>query len=643
MTADEQQTATTTGLLLARGVFPNAEELLRSILEAAPAFIASTTPDGKLLFINRLAEGFSPADVQESTVFEFTDPASHEAIRSCFTRVLRTRQNDEFEAVGQGPNRTIRRYHTQVAPIVRNGEVVALTLFATDITERKVVEAALRESEERLRLTVAGTGMGLWSWEPEPDVITWDDRLCSIAGLSADQAPRTIGDYTALVHPEDRPLLAGRVARARRDGETTVSEYRILRPDGEVRWVQVLGHSVRDASGRVLKVVGGTLDVTERRAVEERLRQSQKLEAIGQLTAGIAHNFNNLLMAILPNLELLSRQPQGELGPLLDDAQRATERAAELVRQLLLFAGRRGPRPSTAEDVGSIVERTLAICRGTFDRRIVIEVRELGERPLVAVDAGQIEQALLNVCLNARDALADVPEPRLRVTIEALAPEAPAIAAYPGAASRPHVCILVEDNGQGMDETTRRRVFEPFFTTKPVGRGTGLGLATAYGIVRAHRGWMAVASTPGQGTAVSIYLPAADEAAVSTPARVPEEVRGGTERVLLVDDEALVRQVVARLLADAGYEVVVASGAREAMERYAGDPKGFALVLLDVTMPDGSGREVCRRIQELRPAQRVVYFSGNVLEDAPEAAAVVLKPIGADDLLRQVRRVLDGT
>ena len=615
------------------------DDLLRPLMEAVPATIVCAKPTGELLFINRTER--APETVAGRSVWDFTDPRFHETIRACFAEVVRTRRNGRFETVGEGPREgTVACYDTQVAPVERDGEVVALMLIATDITDIKLAARALHESDEKLRLAVAAAGVGLWSWDPIRDEVTWDERLLEIFGRTREQAPRTIAEYNALVHPDDRAVVQNREGRARDDGTITNSECRVVRPDGEVRWIQVRGQAVRDSDGRVIKLVGGTLDVTERRAVDARLRQSQKLEAVGQLTAGIAHNFNNLLMAILPNLELAGRLPAEEASPLIADARRAAERAQQLVRQLLVFAGHKPPAEHSVQHVAPIVAQTVSICRGTFDRRLTIEAASANDVPPVAVDAGQIEQALLNVCINARDAMRDRTNRRLGIGVDVLPVDHAEIAAHPAAVARPHVRIRIEDTGHGMDEATRRRIFEPFFTTKAVGQGTGLGLATAYAILKAHEGWISVDSTPGEGSTFSLVLPAA-EGAPGEVSRGVSAPRGGNERLLIVDDEPLVRQVVRRVLEEAGYGVVCAETATEATARHQAEPDGFAVVLLDISLPDGSGRDVCRDMKARRPQQRVILFSGLATDDPEGADGVVLKPVGIDVLLGEVRRVLD--
>jgi PAS domain S-box-containing protein len=614
-----------------------SEDLLLSIVAAAPVTILCTTPDGRLLYINRLLIRV-PEGLEGRTVYDFTDPRHHETMRACLEQVARTGEPGGYESLGQAAT-GVAWYETRVAPITRDGQVVALTLVATDVTARKRVEEALRESEEMLRMAVAATDMGLWSWDGERDEHTWDARMTEILGLT--EPPASVAAAKALVYPDDRSVVFERIALAQQGKPWGVAEFRIVRPNGELRWVQVRGGVVRDEIGGALKVTGGALDVTERRAVEERLRQSQKLEAVGQLTAGIAHNFNNLLMAILPNLELAPLLAPAEATPLLDDARHAAERAAQLVRQLLVFAGKQRSAQHTVQFVGPIVDRVLSICRGTFDRQLAIESSAAEGLPPVAMDAGQVEQALLNVCLNARDAMADRAVRRLQVSVDPVPADSPELAQR---APGPHVAyvrIRIEDTGHGMDETTRRRVFEPFFTTKPVGKGTGLGLATAYAILKAHEGWIAVESTPGTGSVFSLYLPSAEGRPTSPEVDEDALPVGGTGRILVIDDEAMVRQVVARILGDGGYDVETAGGAREGLERFEREPEGFDLILLDLSMPDGSGRDVCIAIKERRPEQRVLYFSGYAVEDAPEADGVVPKPIGAASLLAEVGRAIE--
>jgi PAS domain S-box-containing protein len=272
--------------------------------------------------------------------------------------------------------------------------------------------AALSESEEKLRMAVDAAGVGLWSWDVRRDLVTWEDPLCAIFGLPRGTAPIGREGYVALVHPDDRERVGAAIARGVAAGSWE-DEYRIVRSDGATRWVVARG-SVLSREGRDL-VLGAVIDVTDRRQRDEQLREAQKLEAVGQLTAGIAHNFNNMLMGLLPNLALAVRAAPAELAPLLRSAEHSAERAADLVRQLMTSAGRSRPRARSVESIGALVERTVALCRRTFDQRIAFEAH-YDPHAHASVDPVQLEQAILNLLINARDALDEVAVETGRIT-----------------------------------------------------------------------------------------------------------------------------------------------------------------------------------------------------------------------------------
>lgn len=530
------------------------------------------------------------------------------------------------------PDGTRRYYDRLYQPLlVNDAAIIGVLGVVRDVTSRRKAEDELRAREEQLRLAVAAAGVGLWSWTTRSDLIQWGDTTCALFGLPAGMAPLTRQEYRAFIHPEDRERSDERVADGVASGRWE-HEYRIVRRDGAVRWVLSTGSMLGDTA------VGALIDVTERREREEQLRQTQKLEAVGQLTAGIAHNFNNMLMGMLPNLELAARTAPAELQPLLRDAEQSAQRAAKLVRQLMTYAGRNVPTARRVESIGALVTRTVAFCQTTFDHRIVFETR-FDDSALARVDATQFEHALLNALINARDALANTDAPRLTVAVDVVAAGARELGERPG----DYVRVQVGDNGVGMDPATLGRIFEPFFTTKPVGKGTGLGLATTRAIVLEHGGFLACDSSPGRGATFSLYFPRESTATVAArPPEAPIAVRG-TETVLVVDDEAPIRRVVSQMLVSAGFKTRLAASGDEALA-LLGEPRvarDVRLVILDVSMPGVSGTELRRRIRELTPEVRVLYFSGYAL-DAPDGTDAVLdKPTTQAELLAKVREVLD--
>ena len=424
-------------------------------------------------------------------------------------------------------------------------------------------------------------------------------------------------------------------ARALRDRDGTVRGAVIMREDVTERVQQQEQHA-RELEDRM----------AERHLLEEQLRQAQKMEAVGQLTAGIAHNFNNLLQGILGNVSLSLAEAPDLLKPLLEDAESAGNRAAEMVRQLMVFS-RQGIQPAYEPvDVAALLRDVVDICRRTFDRRIHIQVREPRAPVQVAGSRGQLEQTLMNLLINARDAL-DVGatrQPSIRVSAESVTcgpdERVSGERLKPGA----YVRIRVQDSGRGIDPEIRERVFEPFFTTKEVGAGTGLGLSMVYGIVHQHGGAIDCASEPEAGSTFSVYLPVMvrEEKVYSEADAAP--VERGAETILVIDDEEVVRRSARLMLEKFGYTVLQAAEGLEGLEVLQREGEQIDLVLLDLSMPRMSGQETLEKIRALRSDLKVVLFTGYASEEGEFEGVdgIAQKPFSGRDLVRLIRRALDA-
>ena len=424
-------------------------------------------------------------------------------------------------------------------------------------------------------------------------------------------------------------------------------EYQVHRKDGSKIWLSENARAVRDANGAVLYYEGTVVDVTERKQLEDQLRQAQKMEAVGQLAGGIAHDFNNLLMVIQGNAELMLdrlRAPE----PLYKNAHqvmKAAEKAASLTRQLLAFSRRQVLQPrvldlnSIIADVGKMLPRLIGED---------IELRILPNAALgwVKADQSQIEQVLLNLAVNARDAM-----PRGgRLTIETAQVDLDESYVRQHASIRPgpYVVLAVSDTGVGMDAETQAHCFEPFFTTKEQGRGTGLGLATVYGVVKQSGGWIWVYSEPGEGTTLKIYLPMVQEdAEAAKHAKGQGEVPRGTETILLAEDQDGIRELARDFLESCGYTVLVAKDGAEALELAQVHKDPIDLLLTDVVMPKVNGPELAQRLALVRPRMKALYMSGymeraTAHHDVLVQTAISLeKPFSLHTLAGKVREALD--
>jgi PAS domain S-box-containing protein len=392
---------------------------------------------------------------------------------------------------------------------------------------------------------------------------------------------------------------------------------------------------------------------------EEQLYQGQKLEAIGTLVSGIAHDFNNLLTPILGGMQMVKRQVPAPAAALLDDAEEAALRATALVKQLLSFARQDRATPQSITLV-PLLKELARLLRQTIDRRIQIDFHLPAELWPVFADATRVHQVVMNLCLNARDALEDYllgrverpaakKEEALRIFIlarnQTLGPEAAAL--HPEARAGEFVRLYIEDNGPGMAPQVQERIFDPFFTTKEKGRGTGLGLATVYGVVRQYQGWITVQSAPGEGSRFEVYLPRAGEAAaVATTALV--RAKGGTETILVVEDEEAIRRLMRACLEQGGYTVQSARDGAEALQLLGG-PTGAAinLVLLDLNLPELSGKEVLAEMRHRAWSQRVIVFSGQLTAEVEAelsplgVSGFLAKPFRIETAEQMVREVLD--
>ncbi len=486
-------------------LFEDAESL-RLVIEAVPSFVMVTDASLRILYINRLQPGFSREAVLGRPLNDFMAPEYHEVQSRAVECALKTGQTQRFVVRGEGADGEPATYDSRVIAFeCRNGRRLACVI-ALEITEHVARAEALQESEEQLRLAVDATGIGLWSQDLDTGLVEWNTRMHEITG---HETPLTFERYLDSVHPDDRQLIE-QAARSQA-GIPEFVTHRFIRPDGSVRWLAPTGRLIQGARGQTTRIVGGNLDVTEQRELEERLRRAQKMDVVGALAAGVAHNFNNMLAIIIPAIELVLPNLTGPDAGFLRNAGQAARRAADIVAQLLTFVGHAPAIQPRVQPLGPIIQRAVAMCRRSFPPPIKIEF-SIGEpAPLTRCDDSSIEQVVVNLLINARDAILErAPhDPLLRVTLcESSGSDSAAEVEQTGR----FACIRVEDNGSGMDENTRRRLFEPFFTTKEPGAGTGLGLATSAAIVRMHGGFLQVESRWGEGTRIEVCLPILERA-----------------------------------------------------------------------------------------------------------------------------------
>jgi len=502
-------------------------------------------------------------------------------------------------------------------------------LVPTDITERVRLERSLRESNDALRMAMSATGMGFWRWDISHDRLEWDQRLREIFGVR--ETPVDYRDYRKLIHPDDLPAVEAAVRQALEQGHYPTLEHRILRGnDGAERWILAVATVKCDDAGKPVMLLGGGLDITDRKQLVRQMELAERVQAVGQLAAGIAHNFNNLLAVIIPTLSMAIDRPTPDDTTALKMGLTAAMQARDLVKSMFALTAAPDPGARGSSDAGEVVKRTVAMARAAFPREIALACSVDPAAAPVTMPASNLEQVVLNLLTNARDAIQEQPggSAEIRVTV----------AYHKGnGGARDMARISVSDTGAGMTEETRRRIFEPFFTTKVRDRGTGLGLATVAARVRSAGGNVSCESQRGRGTTFTIELPLrpisgifpAPEATV-----VPERMVG---RILVVDDEEMVRGMLRRVFESAGLQVLEApsaAAARAVLARQRVD-----LVFLDHSMPAESGLAALPSLRALTQAP-VVLFTGHAPSVPADIAMLLRKPARPEEILRTVHELL---
>jgi len=512
---------------------------------------------------------------------------------------------------------------------------------------RARLERRLTERERELAEAQRVGRSASWEWDPAREAVTWSPRMQDIFGLERERLEQ--GGLPALierVHADDRSGLRARLDEALASATPVEHRCRVVLPDGAVRHLRSRIQALHRRGERP-SVIGISQDVTDEeraaaaaRESEARLRQAQKLDAIGQLAGGIAHDFNNMLVVVLGLASVLEKQLDGAPGPLalVRDITAAGERARNLTRQLLAFA-RRQPSDPELVDVAECVDSFASFLRRTLGEHVAMVTKFAPDLWPIHIDPSQLEQVLLNLAVNARDAM---PEGG-RLEIGACNAESGAPAE---AGTGPWVHLTVRDSGVGMDEATAARLFEPFFTTKEPGRGTGLGLATVYGIVRQAGGAISVETRRTAGSTFHVYFPRGEGRATGRGETEAATAPGGNEVILVAEDDEAVRATMERILADAGYRVLAVANAAEAMERARAAPK-LDLLVTDVVMPGMSGVEAANLLAPIRPEMRILYMSGYtndaMLRRGVQTAGTpfIHKPFTMQALGRKLRALLD--
>jgi PAS domain S-box-containing protein len=623
--------------------------------------MALVATDGRFLQVNdSLCElvGYSADELQSRTFQDITHPddldADLEFVRRMLAGEIRTYQMEKryFHRLGHVV------WILLSVSLVREADGTPLTFISQiqDVTARKHAEKRLAEAEQRFRTLVEQLPLGTYirPLDPSEPNIYASPQVEPMLGYPAEDWERDPGLLSRIVYPDDRERVLAEATRVRQTGQPMRSEYRYVARDGRVVWVQDETHAVCDEDGKPAYVQGFLLDITDRKQAQaerdqlrDELHHAQKLEAIGRLAGGVAHDFNNMLTAIKGYSQLLLEELEPGTTPYDDAVQihRAAAQASMLPRQLLAFSRKQALEPGLV-DVGLVVETTADLLRRLISESIALVTVRAAERAYAFVDPSQVEQVLVNLALNARDAMPDGGTLTITTSVLDVGEQvASKHEASPGA----YVVLSVADTGVGMNANTRARAFEPFFTTKEAGQGSGLGLASVYGFVAQSRGFIRLESAPGAGSTFHIHLPRVPAPAVEAP--VPAEPDAthaqASATVLLVEDEDVVRQLAVTLLERAGFRVLAAQGGAEALGIVQRGEPAIDVLVTDLVMPGLGGHELADHVLQLRPHLPVVYMSGYTEKDPTggrtgDSATFLRKPFRPQELVEAVQATLGG-
>ncbi len=513
-----------------------------------------------------------------------------------------------------------------------------------DVTERKKAEELLRETDERFRMAERAAGIGTFVVELPSREMKCSDYVYSILGI-ADQSTKIDYElFETLIYPEDRELFREQYAQML-SGQPARVESRIVRPDGRVCWVEMVGKPSVDIHGKPDRFSGVCWDVTERREMESRYRQVQKMEAVGQIAGGVAHDFNNLLGVIIGNMELLSeRVASDEIShKYFERIRMAVHSATDVTRQLLAFSRKQVVQPVIL-NINTCVEQLNKMTQRIIGEHIQVSLLLEPRLSSVKIDPGQVNQILMNLVVNSRDAMPQGGKLIIQTCNVHL--DQDFVEAHAGSKTGDFVKLAVSDTGCGMSPDILKKIFEPFFTTKEPGKGTGLGLATVYGIVKQADGHLSVTSQPGLGTTFDLYLPVVVSHSPARLKKTSPEFGWGSETILLVEDEPALRDVTCARLCQLGYKVIEAACPSEAIRAFTANARDIDLLLTDVVMPEMNGRMLADQLREKCPDLPVLYMSGYTDDEilrqgVQEAAAMIVsKPFTIEALSSRIRDVL---
>jgi two-component system, cell cycle sensor histidine kinase and response regulator CckA len=625
-----------------------SEERFRSLFQNLRVGVTVSGPNGELLMCNPAAmQLLGMTEEQLATGAISGREASHESSSEPMQQisgVINSRRpvRDAIMAVQRAHDDEVWLLMSS-EPQLADGAVSTVISTCVDITQRKLAEDTIVEWKNRYEAAIQASGQVLYDWNPATEEVTFSGSVAKTLGYEAEEMAGGLTHLVERIHPDDQQRFTAEMDRVTATGESIHLRFQMQRKDGSYITIQDDGYFFMDPGNRVFRMVGFLSDVSEMIELEEQLRQAQKMEAIGQLAGGIAHDFNNILTVIWGYSDTLSEDLEPG-SPLRQDAEEialAAQRARGLTRQLLAFS-RRQVLDLQPLDLNVVLAKLEPMLHRLLGDDIHLHIVP-ASKGLVRADRVQTELVILNLAINARDAMPVGGVLTIQTGNARLDPanEGWQAAATPGS----YVMLVVSDTGSGMDARTKAHLFEPFFTTKEFGKGTGMGLSTVYGIIRQSGGYIRVESEPAQGAVFKTYWPQIEGSMEAERTEDASMILGGSETILIVEDESAVRKLMCKTLRKAGYKILEAADGLQALslcERYG---EAIHLVVTDVIMPGISGPELVKSLGSLHPESKTMFISGYTRAFKPMTAGVqpapfLAKPFTPRSLALKVREVL---
>ena len=607
---------------------------LASIVDSSEDAIFSKTLDGTITSWNAGAEklfGYTADEIVGKSVSLLLPPESLQELPHILRRIQAGARLEHYEVTRMRKDGRRVDISVTISPIHDStGVLIGNSAIARDITDRKRAETSLRQSEERFRLAIQATNDAIWDIDLETGLVTWNDSYSRLYGRPLETSDSWEW-WIDRIHPEDRERTVGELREAiRGPASSWTREYRFLRVDGEWAYINDRAYIARDASGKAWRVIGAMQDLTTRKRAEAELRRAQeetlarqKLESIGVLAGGIAHDFNNLLGGILAQAELAATELAEGTAPN-DTIRRIStmaSRGAEIVRQLMIYSGQDKAAPEEVLNMSRLVEEMLELLKVSITKHAALETDLKHDIPAVRGRAAQLRQIIMNLAINASEAVGERAGTIKVSTSHIVLPRDSGPAGPSDLPAGDYAKFEVSDTGGGMTQDVQAKIFDPFFTTKFAGRG--LGLAVVQGIVRDHSGAINLVSAPGQGTTIGIYLPCGGETWPSSRETVQpaaaRERRPASGTVLIVEDEDALRVAVAQMLRKKGFFVLEAGDGSAALELMRAHKDGIDAMLLDITLPGVSSREVFDEVRKLHAGLKVILTSAYSRQTADES------------------------